>query len=160
MPKREEAIVDEEARTESDRPVQLCPQLRRISGRARQGPPHDATHPEAPVDFLSFHAIELYLKAFLRAKGLTVKQVKAVGHDLTGLRDKARDLGLAIMDENGVIDLAAASMMERRYIRAGFKQRHPHPLVFEVCRRPHRAAGDELRGLGMAKRLPSIESLA
>lgn len=160
MPKREEAIVDEETRTS---PIGLFNYAHSYAASAvtlAKVQPHDATHPEAPVDFLSFHAIELYLKAFLRAKGLTVRQVKAVGHDLTGLRDKARDLGLAITDENGVIDLAAVSMMERRYIRTGFKQRHPHPLVFEVCRRLHREVGDELRGLGMAKRLPAIDSLA
>ena len=29
----------------------------------------DVTHPDAPISFLFYHAIELYLKAFLRSAG-------------------------------------------------------------------------------------------
>lgn len=52
----------------------------------------DIKHPEAPVDFLAFHAIEIYLKVFLRAKGLTVSAVKKAGHHLDILRDEACDI--------------------------------------------------------------------
>lgn len=122
--------------------------------------PVDTTHAEAPVDFLAFHAIELYLKAFLRAHGLSVAGIKKVGHKLTALRNKAQELGLSVVDENGVIDLAEMSMMERRYIVTGAKQRHEHATVFEVCRHLHHDVGEELRRAGLAKRLPSIDGLS
>lgn len=125
-----------------------------------KSPPDDTTHPEAPVDFLAFHAIELYLKAFLRANGLTVLDVKKVGHRLDHLRDKACELGLSFDDANGIVLLATHSMMERRYIKTGFKRRHSNELVFEVCRSLHAAVGASLRALALAKRLPSIESLS
>ena len=120
--------------------------------------PADTTHPEAVVDFLAFHAIELYLKAFLRAKGLTVAEVKKLGHRLDKLRDKVCELGLAIEDQNGVIVLATHKMMERRYIRTGWTQQHPNELVLEVCRNLHESVGEELQRFGLAKRLPSIGS--
>lgn len=151
--------MDEDARTSAIGLFNYAHSYAASAVALAKTPPNDTTHPEAPVDFLAFHAIELYLKAFLRAKGLTVAEVKKIGHGLTKLRDRARDLGLTVDDGNGVIVLAAASMMERRYISTGTKVCHPHELVFEVCRRLHYDVGEELRTLGLATRLPSIESL-
>ena len=122
--------------------------------------PDDTTHPEAPVDFLSFHAVELYLKSFLRANGLTVRDVKKVGHRLVQLSNKARELGLIYEDASGVIRLATDNLIERRYISIGSNQRHPTEMVFAVCRSLHTSVGEELRRLGFAKRLPSIGSLS
>lgn len=125
-----------------------------------KAPPPGAIHAGAPVDFLVFHAIELYLKAFLRARGFSVAGMKKIGHRLTGLRNKAQELGLPVQDENGVIDLAEMSMMERRYIVTGAKQRHPDEIVFEVCRHLHHEVGEALRSSGLAQRLPPISSLS
>lgn len=152
--------MDEDARTSAIGLFNYAHSYAASAVALEKAPPNDTTHPGAPVDFLAFHAIELYLKAFLRAKGLTVAEVKKIGHGLTKLRDRARELGLTVDDANGVIDLAEAVMMERRYIRVGFKQRHPHDLVFEVCRKLHHEVGEDLQALGLATRLPSIESLA
>lgn len=91
---------------------------------------------------------------------MSVAGIKKIGHKLTALRNKAQDLGLSVVDENGVIDLAEMSMMERRYIVTGAKQRHPIEIVFEVCRGLHQAVGEELRRSRLAKRLPSIDSLS
>ena len=118
--------------------------------------PAGTTHPEAVVDFLAFHAIELYFKAFVRAKGLTVAEMKLLGHRLDKLHNKASELGLAVEDRNGVILLATYSMMDRRYIRTGWTQRHPHELVFEVCRSLHESVGEALRSLGLATTLPRL----
>jgi hypothetical protein len=38
----------------------------------------------APIRFLYFHALELYLKAYLRAHGYTVKRLEEIGHSRAG----------------------------------------------------------------------------
>ena len=44
------------------------------------------THPDAPVTLLLAHAIELYLKAFLRLRGVGIEEVRTTfGHDLKSL---------------------------------------------------------------------------
>src|SRR5262245_14202526 len=47
-----------------------------------------ATHPDAPKSWLYCHAIELYLKAHLRAAGRSVVELrKRYSHDLTKLEE-------------------------------------------------------------------------
>lgn len=47
-----------------------------------------------PVLYLLGHSIELSLKAYLRQHGLTVHQLRKVGHDLGKCYRKAKELGL------------------------------------------------------------------
>ena len=59
---------------------------------------HDArakvTHSDAPVTLLLAHAIELYLKAFLRLRALGIEEVKNnFGHDLKSLLTKRLHAG-------------------------------------------------------------------
>jgi hypothetical protein len=52
------------------------------------------THPDAPVTLLLAHAIELYLKAFLRLRGVGIEEVKSsFGHDFKKLVDEALHAG-------------------------------------------------------------------
>jgi HEPN domain-containing protein len=53
---------------------------------------------DAPVRYLLFHAMELYLKAFLRLKGVGEAELRsrALGHDLVALANRAEDLGLSL----------------------------------------------------------------
>lgn len=55
-------------------------------------------HRSSAVKFMYFHAIELYLKAFLRLKGVPIAQLssKQYGHDLSKLSTAAEDRGLTI----------------------------------------------------------------
>jgi hypothetical protein len=83
------------------------------------------THPQAPITFLFCHAIELYLKAFLRSRRQTITDLKKIGHRVTGLSDAAFKEGLKIPPEQAAIlqhldedDVA----IESRYIVTGFKQ--------------------------------------
>lgn len=48
----------------------------------------------APVYFLYVHAIELALKAYLRAQGATLEDLKSIGHSLPELLKRARQKGL------------------------------------------------------------------
>jgi hypothetical protein len=61
-----------------------------------------ASHPLSPVLFLYYHAIELYLKAFLRGNGHSAKELrsKKFGHRICYLTDRASVLGLSFMDED------------------------------------------------------------
>jgi hypothetical protein len=82
------------------------------------------THPEAPIAFLFCHAIELYLKAYLRGIGKGVCQLKQLGHRVANLAKCAIKSGLAIGPEhseilNHIDDTDVA--IEARYIVTGFK---------------------------------------
>jgi hypothetical protein len=82
------------------------------------------THPQAPVTFLFCHAIELYLKAYLRGAGKSVPELKQVGHRVANLAKVAVNTGLKIEVEqaevlNHIDDAAVA--IEARYIVTGFK---------------------------------------
>jgi len=55
------------------------------------------THPDAPVTLLLAHAIELYLKAFLRLRGVGIEQVRTTfGHDFKSLVDETSSRGLSL----------------------------------------------------------------
>jgi hypothetical protein len=57
------------------------------------------THPNSPISFLYYHAIELYLKAFLRLHGHSAKELrgKKFGHNTCCLSERAVALGLRSM---------------------------------------------------------------
>lgn len=84
----------------------------------------EVTHPRAPVTFLFCHAIELYLKAYLRGAGQSVAHLKRIGHRVVDLATSAVEFGLAIDAEQseilGHIEDADVAM-EARYIVTGFK---------------------------------------
>src|SRR5262249_21166912 len=61
---------------------------------------HRSTDPHSPVLFLYFHAIELYLKAFLRAVGLGEKSLRKIGHQFSKLAERASEAGLSFDEED------------------------------------------------------------
>ena len=64
------------------------------------------------VTLLLAHAIELYLKAFLRLRGLGIDEVRdSFGHDFKKLVNEAGSRGLDLMDED--MDIAAILTRER-----------------------------------------------
>ncbi len=64
------------------------------SARALDANKPKVTHPDAPVNFLFYHAIELYLKAYLRLKGLTPRELasRKYGHSVAALSKRASEL--------------------------------------------------------------------
>jgi hypothetical protein len=73
---------------------------------------------DAPIRYLFYHSIELYLKAFLRKHGLTVKQIRKLGHGFPGLCVACIKRGLWFAEEDcEVLKLIAA---EGNYIRARY----------------------------------------
>jgi hypothetical protein len=93
------------------------------------------THPQAPVTFLFCHAIELYLKAYLRGAGHDVSQLKQLGHRVASLAQSAIKSGLAIGPEhseilNRIDDADVA--IEARYIVTGFKNQPTNETLSHV----------------------------
>lgn len=56
-------------------------------------------HAQAPATFLYYHSIELYLKAYLRSQGLTVAQLRQVGHNVSKLAGEVQSRGFVLDDE-------------------------------------------------------------
>lgn len=88
----------------------------KILAPAARGIPHG----EAPVRMLAFHAIELYLKSFLRCLGHSTDElaVKPLAHDLGALSTAAQShLGLDAADLRVLADnRLSASAMQTRYL--------------------------------------------
>jgi hypothetical protein len=81
------------------------------------------THPETPRSFLYVHAIELYIKAFLRASGCSLDEIEALRHNWQRLRSAYEENGGRLTDEDVdvVRNLAASNASIRfRYIETGF----------------------------------------
>lgn len=56
---------------------------------------HHRNAPSWPTYFVACQALELYLKAFLRAKGMSLKDLRnKIGHDLLFAFCKAKEMGL------------------------------------------------------------------
>ncbi len=77
---------------------------------------------EAPVKMLYFHAVELYLKCFLRHQGVTVAELKAsrLSHKLKNIADAAIARGLSISPESTDLMHDAQlldEVIEARYLR-------------------------------------------
>ncbi|RWO41299.1 MAG: hypothetical protein EOS11_18095 [Mesorhizobium sp.] len=85
----------------------------------------NTTHPESPIYFLHYHAIELFLKAFLRLNGVSVTDLasKKFGHNAKRLGNRASELGLHLDDEDvEVLRLMSETeiVIRSRYISTGY----------------------------------------
>src|SRR5262245_3193444 len=87
-------------------------------------PPPERLRFKQPVDFLLFHATELYLKSYLRQKGEDVEALRKLGHSHERLCKKAVSYGMnvpsAIYDIFVFLDETDA-VIDSRYIVTGPK---------------------------------------
>jgi HEPN domain-containing protein len=128
---------------------------------------HDAqatvTHPDAPVTLLLAHAIELYLKAFLRLRGVGIEKVKSsFGHDFKKLVDEASSRGLSLGNEE--IDIAAIlteqeSIRRSRYIETGYYQRPGLAALSRTCQGLDQSVSAALRDAGMSIRSTELNHI-
>jgi hypothetical protein len=113
------------------------------------------THPEAPVTFLLCHAIEFYLKAYLRGSGSTVAALKKIGHRLADLARSATETGLRLEPEQSEIlshvDDAGVAI-EARYIVTGFKNRPTNEALSSLAEQLDHTVCADLKKLGLAVR--------
>jgi hypothetical protein len=114
----------------------------------------ESTHPDQPRDFLYIHAIELYLKAFLRLQGLTLNKLKKISHDVPKLARQAFKYG-AVLDTDGsrVLELLThANVFGARYIVTG-AYRRPTSIGLQItAEQLHKIVRTALRDKGAALR--------
>lgn len=99
----------------------------------------DCTHRDAPVNYLYFHAIELYLKSFLRLRGWSLARLKSdVRHGLGRAFDAAVAEGLPDDAETrNVVALIDANYIRSRYIETGAFTTASPLALWGVCRVLH-----------------------
>jgi hypothetical protein len=107
-----------------------------------------------PAYFLALHGIELSFKAFLRHKGVTVRELgshKHLGHDLRRCYRKAKELGLREVFKMRADDMRAMLMLldlnemqGLRYIRTGFKRYPSWAIVEPFAVRLHQAVAAQI----------------
>ncbi len=116
-----------------------------------------ATHPDAPICFLFYHAIEIYLKAYLRAQKHSVKELRSqFGHNVVKLREQAQRLGLHFDDEDiEVLTLMGETdaVIRSRFLRTGSFQRPTNEVLNRTCRSVRKSVGEALTEKGIPVRL-------
>jgi hypothetical protein len=110
-----------------------------------------STHPDSPVSFLYYQAIELYLKSFLRMHDHTAKELasRKFGHKTCCLKERSVQLGLVFMDEDVEILSRMATtdaIIRSRYIRTGAISGWPTIEGLErVCKSLRQSIGAEMK---------------
>jgi hypothetical protein len=132
----------------------------RSAEQLRSAPPK-VTHPDPPQTFLFCHSIELYLKAFLRGAGVSVDDLKKIGHRISKLGNEAAKGGLTLSLEHAELlahieetDVA----IEARYIVTGFKQQPTMEALSGLAEALDRQVGDSLISFGFAVREQRFEA--
>jgi len=103
---------------------------------------------DAPIRFLYYHAVELYLKACLRGHGLTPTEIKKrYGHGFKKLQRACASRGVVFDDEDiEVIDLIDGSnYWLSRYIETGSARYASLPALARTCDSLARSGYDFLR---------------
>ncbi|GEO18170.1 hypothetical protein [Microvirga aerophila] len=117
---------------------------------------------EAPVRFLYFHAIELFLKAYLRLQGIEEAELgsRSYGHHLATLADAAEQRGLLIGKRVWLVCDAARDFdkpTEARYIKTGRRSALPAHKLHEAARELQSRVDQALRINGvLTRRLPDL----
>lgn len=94
------------------------------------------THPDAPILFLFYHSIEIYLKAFLRNAGYDLAQMKGISHRITKAARAAQKEGLELTAADfellSVID-SDDNVIRARYITTGSHTRPEDEELSDFC---------------------------
>jgi hypothetical protein len=113
----------------------------------------------APLEFLIFHALELYLKSFLRRTGLSVPELasRKYGHNFPELIEAATVRGLQLRD----LDIARLQFsseeelpIQARYLITGFKQVISLEDLVDTARNVRGPVGEFLIAAGVKVREP------
>jgi hypothetical protein len=100
------------------------------------------THRDAPTSFLYCHAIELYLKAYLRAHDVSAETLRTkYGHDVSKLANAAKAKGLHFDDEDTEVLQLITDMkpLTIRYIKTGPFRRPTHEALNRTCKSFHQS---------------------
>jgi hypothetical protein len=119
-------------------------------------------HSEHAVRLLYYTALEVYLKAFLRMKNFSTAQLagRDLGHRYCCLLEKARDLGLALDDEDYQVlyFLSYSDERERvRYIETGSAYWTDLNALDRTCLNVRELISKPLKEAGLPVRLLDAE---
>ena len=98
----------------------------------------NATHRDSPIEFLYYHSVELFLKAFLVLKGATEKDVKGLSHGIVRIMERCRAQGLVLdKTDRAVIALIdrSGNMFRARYIRTGYFEKASGAMLDRLTER-------------------------
>lgn len=117
------------------------------SSEQLRGSKPDVSHPDAPILFLFYHAIELYLKAFLRGAGYDLAQLKGIRHGITKAARAAHNEGLHLTSADfELLDLIDSddNVIRVRYITTGAHTRPEDEELSEFCQYLDQSVGQRL----------------
>jgi len=134
-----------------------------ISGRALQKSRVEATHPDAVIRYLYYHAIELYLKAFLLSQGLNEENLrkKEFGHKIEKLAKEAKNNGLNLSDTDQEIFEKIGNtdnIISSRYIRLGAHELIAIEALYGICFHLHGEILEFAYSSVSGKRRPILET--
>jgi HEPN domain-containing protein len=117
-----------------------------------------STPATSPISFLYYHAIELYLKAFLRVHGHSAKELagRNFGHRTCCLRERAEQLGLSFSDEEiQVLSLMSTTdaVIRSRYLKTGYYHWPSVEALERTCKSLRQTVGEALKEKGILVRM-------
>jgi hypothetical protein len=116
-----------------------------------------ATHKDSPIRFIYYHAIELYLKAHLRACDIHPYDMRTkYGHDVGKLSRKSAELGLEFDDEDsGLFELMSKTdaVIRSRYILTGSYMWPDIKALNRTCLSLRKSVSSVLRKIGEPVRM-------
>jgi hypothetical protein len=122
----------------------------RSSERLRVSKP-DVSHPDAPILFLFYHAVELYLKAYVRSAGYNLQQLKDISHNISKAGRAALKEGLQLTSDDfvllGLID-SQDNVVRSRYITTGAHSRPEEDELSIFCEYLDKSVGERLTADG------------
>jgi hypothetical protein len=122
-----------------------------------------ATHPGDPISFLYYHAIELYLKAFLHLQKVSIFKLSGISHDFIKLRVRFQHKGLVIDSKtHEILELLTESDAwgTARYLDVGMLAVPDIEELGRACQRLHKPVGEALAAAGPPVREPKQQESA
>jgi hypothetical protein len=112
------------------------------------------THSDSPTEFLYWHSIELFLKAYLLVDGMELRKLRRhdYGHNISALSAEAvkRGLILSRKDEELLSFMPSTEdMIDLRYLKVGVRAVPDFEDVEETCENLYRMVGLEIQKRGI-----------
>lgn len=117
------------------------------SSEQPRGSRPDVSHPDAPILFLFYHAIELYLKAYVRSAGYDLQQLKGISHNISKAWRASQNEGLQLTNDDlellSLID-SQDNVIRSRYITTGAHSRPEEDVLSDFCEYLDKSVGERL----------------
>ena len=115
----------------------------------------NVSHRDYPVRFLYTHAIELYLKAFLRMHdGFTAEKLRKIGHKTKKLLKNAEENGLMVNQIQREQIEFLDNYMDDRYLVIGARTVLKADAQHQLCRNLHEQMAQQIFGFAGLARKP------